>query len=118
MALGEVLLEKRPSAGIWGGLWSLPEIKVNTESDIGSAVDTKSEAVAKTGLLIETFEVWDTIRHTFSHYHLDIIPVKGMTASREVDLHADNQWLWCPLDQPLALGLAAPVKKLITKIKK
>ena len=30
---GEVYLERRPEAGIWGGLWSLPEIGDETVED-------------------------------------------------------------------------------------
>src|SRR6185312_8386285 len=29
VAQGQILLEKRPSAGIWGALWSLPEMQMN-----------------------------------------------------------------------------------------
>ena len=35
---GEVLLERRPPAGIWGGLWSFPEFRVTTPSAANIAI--------------------------------------------------------------------------------
>ena len=67
---GEILLEKRPPAGIWGGLWSFPEYSSDTE-----LVDwIKTRAV----LVSEALTTLPQIRHSFSHFHLDITPVKAV----------------------------------------
>ena len=62
----EVLLEKRPPSGIWGGLWAFPQIE--TDQDLYSYCRDK--------YTIEPSRVehWQPYRHTFSHYHLDISP--------------------------------------------
>ena len=70
--------------------------------------------VGDDGKVIE-HEVWDSYRHTFSHYHLDITPVliqlaKTPQAIGEAATH------WYNPHQPDALGLAAPVKKLLEKL--
>ncbi|VAW81969.1 A/G-specific adenine glycosylase, partial [hydrothermal vent metagenome] len=59
-----VWLQQRPPSGIWGGLWSFPEFE-------GAAVmhDWLDEKALKTKL-----QVRDVVRHTFSHFHLDITP--------------------------------------------
>ena len=106
---GEVLLEKRPPTGIWGGLWSFPEIETEAALEI--------DAVKKTGLQLAGFEEWDSFRHTFSHYHLDITPVKTMTVKETAQVQDTNRWYWYQPDAPSELGLAAPVKKLITELK-
>ena len=106
---GEVLLEKRPPAGIWGGLWSFPEIESNAE--------LKLRATEKMGLSLNTFEEWQPFRHTFSHYHLDITPVKVFTDRETLSVQESDQWCWYQPDQPSRLGLAAPVKKLMIKLK-
>ncbi|MCK5092175.1 MAG: A/G-specific adenine glycosylase, partial [Gammaproteobacteria bacterium] len=62
----EILLEKRPSAGIWGGLWSFPEC------DHGSI---EQWCMHKFSCKVESKEDWPVFRHTFSHFHLDISPV-------------------------------------------
>lgn len=106
---GEVLLEKRPPTGIWGGLWGLPEIPVDDELE--------HSACTKVGLELDTFEEWQPFRHTFSHYHLDITPVKTFARANSAAVRDGDSWHWFQPDQPSELGLAAPVKKLLGKIK-
>jgi len=104
-AANQVLLEKRPPQGIWGGLWSFPE---------------SSEPETFTGLLDQELlstpdstERWSVVRHTFSHFHLDITPVVIPLDPQHVSIMEDERWHWYDLRQPAQLGLAAPVKKLL-----
>ena len=106
---GEVLLEKRPPTGIWGGLWGLPEIPIEN--------DLEDSANDKTGLELAGFEEWQSFRHTFSHYHLDITPIKTFVQSDSGTVNDGARWHWFQPDQPSELGLAAPVKKLLGKLK-
>ena len=105
---GEVLLEKRPASGIWGSLYSLPEsakpslIPKLMGASIDNGADNESEELEK-------------IRHSFSHYHLDITPVR-ILASKLDEIAETDRWLWYPLDHSLEVGLAAPVKKLLSKL--
>ena len=108
---GEVLLRKRPPQGIWGGLWSLPEI------DTGQALAQQAET--ETGMSLTDYEEWNAVRHTFSHFHLDIQPVKTFVVqSGYPQLLESEQSLWYNLEQPPALGLAAPVSRLLKKLQK
>jgi A/G-specific adenine glycosylase len=105
---GAVYLERRPPAGIWGGLWSLPELDGNTLEDwCRSRFETHNGAT----------ESWQTLRHSFSHYDLDIVPVvvRIDAVSRKV---ADNDdATWHRLDASPPGGIAAPVQKLINTLK-
>ena len=105
---GEVLLEKRPPAGIWGGLWSFLEI---SDPD-----QISREALAKTGLIIDDCELWQPFRHTFSHYHLDITPALTLVDSQSLRVNECDDYCWFALDDSRQLGLAAPIKKLLEKI--
>jgi A/G-specific adenine glycosylase len=102
VADGAVYLERRPAAGIWGGLWSLPEV-----SDVGDWCAERLDATA-----VST-ESWGTLRHSFSHYDLDIAPVvvRIDAASSKVADSDDSTW-YRPGDAPPG-GIAAPVRKLI-----
>lgn len=110
---GQVLLRQRPPAGIWGGLWSLPET-----SDL-------RDAAQETGLPIDTNSATplEPVRHTFSHFHLDITPVQVSLLDKEQNKDLTNHvmeqpaTLWYNLHQPQKVGLAAPVKKLLGKLK-
>ncbi len=106
---GELFLERRPASGIWGGLWSLPELGEN--QDVGdwcaSRLDSRPAEQDR----------WDMLRHSFTHYDLDIQPlvVRLERASRKVADGDDKRWY--SLDAPPKIGLAAPVKKLIVALK-
>ena len=101
-----IYLERRPPVGVWGGLWSLPE--VDDVDDWCRRVLQSSPCDAET---------MDTLRHSFSHFDLDIRPVVVRVAavSRKVADSPDATW-YCPDDDPPG-GIAAPVQKLINTLK-
>lgn len=103
---GSVLLYQRPATGLWGGLWSLPELDNIAQLD---------SLLQQHQLTLEQQQLLTGLRHTFSHFHLEIEPwlvhVKRSTAS----VIAENNWLWYNPYNPLRLGLAAPIKELIER---
>jgi A/G-specific adenine glycosylase len=105
---GDIWLEKRPSSGIWGGLWCFPEID-------DPAVST-TRCLDLWGTEPSAVEVQADFRHTFSHYHLDITPVVVELGScAQAVMEASGQ-LWYNLRQPPQIGLAAPVASLLEKL--
>ncbi|WP_019528159.1 A/G-specific adenine glycosylase [Dasania marina] len=104
---GELLLEKRPSSGIWGGLWIFPQL----ESPLDIDQHLEQQQLHSLG----TQQQWPSYRHSFSHYHLDITPVhiKVRDPGQQV---AERQQLWYNRAQPANIGLAAPIKKLLAKL--
>ena len=99
---GEILLEKRPERGIWGGLWSFPEC--------ASADDIKTWCLNH-DITIEKQQHFSTFRHTFSHYHFDIEPVMVTTNNTAILIMDSSRHIWYNKQQEL--GLAAPVKTLL-----
>ena len=65
---GKVLLEKRPPAGIWGGLWSFPELPV--DGDVGAY------CAAQLGCEVDLPVALEPLRHSFTHFTLDIRPFR------------------------------------------
>ena len=103
---GAVLLMRRPPAGIWGGLWSLHEI--------GPEADPREWCRERFGTAPKTCVSRPVLRHTFSHFHLDIEPVELMLPTGAVAGIAEGaDECWYRTDEPLQLGLAAPVKRLL-----
>lgn len=86
---GELLLEKRPPSGIWGGLWSLP-----MSEGLGQASAVRQAA---------------TLRHTFTHFKLDLKPLLVNVAP----VVADNTSRWCSVTDIAKLGLPKPIKQLV-----
>lgn len=104
---GHVYLERRPEAGIWGGLWSFPEIE-------GQAADWCED---RFGSHVTRIEPWQVLRHSFSHYDLDIQPI-AVRVDAPLSKVADNDGaIWHQLDKDLRGGIAAPVNKLLEKLK-
>ena len=102
---GAVLLERRADAGIWGGLWGLPEI---------SSVDAAGKwCSARFGSAPELVQVGRVFRHGFTHFDLDITPVECHLARVPLRVMEDDRWLWYNKDAPAKIGLAAPVTKLL-----
>lgn len=104
---GSIFLEKRPPAGIWGGLWSLPAYE-------GTLEDLTAECQRRYGLSIERITPLDTFRHTFSHFHYDITPVHATVAQSENQTRELIEHIWYDPQCPAKVGLPQPIKKLLS----
>ena len=107
-AKGQVLLEQRPPVGIWGGLWSFPELP-GIDAVAGHCRDAL-------GVRAADISAWPQLRHTFSHFHLDIIPVFARAAGNESMVMEAPQRLWYNTNGTDERGLAAPVEKLLQRL--
>lgn len=101
-----ILLYQRPSAGLWGGLWSLPELE-NEEALKLYATKNNLKIINQTPL--------EKLTHTFSHFQLTIHPYL-IEITPITNKLAENNQIWYNLHTPPRLGLAAPVKKLLAKV--
>ncbi len=98
-----ILLHKRPSSGIWGGLWSFPQFETN---------DVKLNSLLAEYNVIEIDSlVMPSFRHTFSHYHLDIQPIKVKVKRNHAVMDVPDQ-VWYK-EGPLPGGIATPVSRLL-----
>ena len=65
-----------------------------------------------------TTEPWQTLRHSFSHYDLDIRPILVRVDAPLSRVADSDSKTWYRLDDPPPGGMAAPVRKLIEQLKK
>ena len=105
---GDIWLERRPGSGIWGGLWCFPEIT--------DAAQAARWCLDHWGVEPDSIEVWPGFRHTFSHYHLDIQPVRVTLPTNPGAVMEAPDRLWYNRRQPAAVGLAAPVASLLARL--
>ncbi len=100
----ELVMIKRPSKGIWGGLWSLPEfdsiISAIEWCNVNQLPVIHSQALAPQ-------------RHTFSHYHLDYSTLIIQTENPINIVMEAHQSVWYKVADIGHLGLPAPIKLLI-----
>jgi A/G-specific adenine glycosylase len=106
---GRILLERRPPSGIWGGLWSLPELDPALGAD-----ELQQACEQQLGFNCNEPDLISGFRHTFSHFHLHIQPAK-MTVTSTYTIADDNRMRWFYRDEALALGLPAPIRTLLTE---
>ena len=102
---GELLLEKRPPRGIWGGLWSLPELDADA--------DPRRHCRERLGLTARTQAMLPRLSHGFTHFRLHIQPVRLDLAPRPATLPGH---LWLPPADALGAALPAPVRRLIAQL--
>lgn len=100
-----IYLEKRPSKGLWGGLWSLPSL----DKDACSITH-----IEKThGLQVQTNTPLPCIEHIFTHFKLQLYPrAVGVKAhlTREI-LPTNGRWIH--IEQLEEYGLAKPIRMII-----
>jgi A/G-specific adenine glycosylase len=99
---GQVLLERRPSPGIWGGLWSFPE---------ADGKDLARDCRALGYRLRSTREL-DTIEHGFTHFRLTIQPVLCEVSATAPRAEAPGR-LWIGIREAGSAATPAPVRKLL-----
>ncbi len=100
---GDCLMEKRPPAGIWGGLWSLPELAM--DQAVGEVVSQNWQ------LTVDQHNDLPVFRHSFSHFHLDITPCEVQVAPHVQAIAESEQYQWC--SDITQLALAAPVSVIL-----
>ncbi len=105
---GAILLERRPSVGIWGGLWSLPELDA-PDALAAWCIDQLGVGCKRIVKLTER-------HHTFTHYRLRMQPVvvelSGWPA--QIQDREDRHWVFPKAGA--ALGLPAPIARLLAEL--
>ena len=95
---GRVLLEKRPGAGIWGGLWCLPEAKPGHQG-------------------FRAMRELPALEHRLSHLQLTIEPLLARPAEGgQIADSAERGWF--DRREQARLGLPKPVSDLLDRLDK
>ena len=98
---GQVLLERRPPAGIWGGLWSLP-----TDDD-GRPIQQRF------GLENHTLKSLSALQHQLTHIQMTIQPLIGHAEPDTSRVECTSEQRWFSQQEWPALGLPRPVRHLL-----
>jgi A/G-specific adenine glycosylase len=104
---GEVLLDKRPPSGIWGGLWSLPEAPTGT--------DAAAWCAGALGVAPARVAALPPFTHAFTHFKLEVVPWR-IDVRRRGARAAEGPRMWLALGEAGGAALPAPVKKLLAAL--
>lgn len=100
----EILLEKRPGNGVWGGLWCPPQTKG------GKAEEERY--LRQNGLLAQSRTELPQLDHSFTHFRLHITPVVLRLKARPLQIQEPGH-LWMNVNSALQAAIPAPVRKLL-----
>ncbi len=104
---GEVLLEKRPPSGIWGGLWSLPEL--------ADAARVRAHCRANYGCSIAAPRPLAPLAHGFTHFKLQIQPLLCRVEKLAPAAREQGQ-MWLSLEEAHGAAIPVPVRRLIERL--
>ncbi len=101
---GEMLFQRRPASGIWGGLWCFPEC--SPDDDIASWL------LAETGFSGSVIRRLSVVKHTLTHFRMEIVPIH-LNAKQCDNIKEMHDYQWCLPGDALKFGVPVPVKNLM-----
>ncbi len=102
-----VLVERRPTAGLWGGLWSPPQFE--------SELDALRWCALEFGDSVES-KALPPIDHAFTHFDLRLKPLQVRCRPQATVRDGDDR-LWYQLEAPPRVGLPQPILQLFERLR-
>jgi A/G-specific adenine glycosylase len=102
----EIYLEKRAPIGLWGGLWSLPQLEEGGELFDDYVLRNCIKPIERTELQVFT--------HTFSHFKLHITPVLLRVVAKPLCVQQADK-VWMRVDEALQAAIPTPVRMLLSQ---
>ena len=101
---GTILLEQRPPLGIWGGLWSLPEMPM--------VADPSAAIASRFGASAGAAQALPPIVHGFTHFALTMHPLRVAVVAWPAAVRMPGIE-WFTREAAIAAALPAPIRKLL-----
>ena len=98
----DILLEKRPGSGIWGGLWCPPQVEDGQENDY----------VQRNGMKVNERTELPVFTHTFTHFKLHITPVLLRMKQKPQRVQQAGS-VWLDVEEALQAAIPTPVRKML-----
>jgi A/G-specific adenine glycosylase len=104
----QVLLERRPPSGVWGGLWGLPEFPTRAHAEQWCSEHLSGAATAASG---------ESLRHAFSHFDYELKPLVVRCAGKAPALRGDDRYRWYDVAAPAEVGVPKPIATLLQRVR-
>jgi A/G-specific adenine glycosylase len=102
----DILLEKRPGSGIWGGLWCPPQFD---DEEAARYWFERNGMEAMDGKRLETFT------HTFTHFKLHITPLRIRLVRKPLRVEQGGR-VWLDVEEALGAAIPTPVRMMLNKV--
>ena len=103
----QLLLSQRPATGLWGGLYGFLEF---------SSEEERAGYLALHALAVDSEQELAAFRHTFSHFHLWIMPLQVKLKQCPSFVQEQSEATWFTMDSIPQVGLSAPAKQLFQQL--
>lgn len=103
----EVLLEKRPESGIWGGLWCFPELACDG--------DIEEVCIRRFGARVTRLAALPVLEHGFTHFRLSITPQR-LRVTRLAPGAAEPGHVWLSVEEAKAAAIPVPVRRILAHL--
>ncbi|VVD98037.1 A/G-specific adenine glycosylase [Pandoraea capi] len=114
-----VLFERRPDSGIWGGLWSLPELTPPTDARDADDALLRQRLTGHAAALgaklgpVQSVMPLHGLTHVFTHFKLHLRPwLVTLSVSSTPTLADDANRAWLDGAGLAAAGLPSPIRKI------
>jgi A/G-specific adenine glycosylase len=108
----DILLEKRPGSGIWGGLWCPPQVDPGI---LSTATNPSIYCLQHFGTEIIHTLALSTFTHTFTHFKLHIAPILLQVINKPKQIQ-ESGMVWLDIENALQAAIPTPVSKLLLEI--
>jgi len=98
----EIMLEKRPATGIWGGLWCAPQVDD----------DEVPNYLLRNDMKISQRTEMEAFTHVFTHFKLHIRPVLLELESKPLRIE-QQVCVWLDLNDALGAAIPSPVRQIL-----
>lgn len=103
----DILLEKRPGTGVWGGLWCPPQM--DGQPGEGACRTGQFGVDAAEALALPAFT------HSFTHFRLHITPLLWRLAHKPMQAQEPGR-VWLDVEDAMRAAIPAPVRKLLRQL--
>ena len=105
-----IYLEKQPSQGLWGGLWSLPKLEKNACAI--THIQTTHALQTQTSLPLPM------LKHAFTHFKLNLYPSALCVQTHNLNQILPENGRWIDISALSTFGLPKPIKQIIDQFLK
>ena len=113
---GKWMLVQRPAPGIWGGLWSFPEMPfLAGRGTSGTEAAVRDHCLGVLGCAVSSAEPMTPLKHAFTHYGLTIHPWR-CEVSNVADHVAGPGARWLDHTSVMAAAIPKPVLTLMGRL--
>jgi A/G-specific adenine glycosylase len=100
-----IYLEKQPSKGLWGGLWSLPKLDKSTCA--------MTHIQTTHGLQTQTNMPLPIVKHAFTHYKLNLYPRALCVEAHTLSQILPKNGRWIDISTLKTFGLPKPIQHIV-----